>query len=92
MRSQRLSDWILWGLSLLIVVQVVLFVASRRASPTLATAPPAAFVVPGDSLANVTVFLSDERSEPLGNLCKRVTTPAILKSVANKPGIGAEVG
>jgi hypothetical protein len=64
MKPRRLSDWILVGLSLLVVVQVALF-ASRRASPDLPAIPPPAFIVPGDWLGDVTVILAGDRSEPL---------------------------
>lgn len=73
MKPRRFSDWILVGLSLLVVVQVALF-ASRRASPDLPAAPPPAFIVPGDRLGNVTVILAGDRSEPLvGPSAERAT-------------------
>jgi hypothetical protein len=64
MKPRRLSDWILVGLSLLVLVQVALF-ASRRASPGLPATPPPAFIVHGDRLEDVTVILAEDRSEPL---------------------------
>ena len=64
MKPRRLSDWILVGLSLLVLVQVALF-ASRRASPDLPAAPPPAFIVPGEWLGDVTVIHAGDRSEPL---------------------------
>ena len=64
MKPRRLSDWILVGLSLLVIVQVALF-ASRRASPDLPAGPPPAFIVPGDRVGDVTVILAGDRSEPL---------------------------